>query len=439
MTGTMTVTPTSAAPSAQAALTVWLDYWQSVHVSAIDLGLERIRPVAEKLQLLQPTAHVVTVAGTNGKGSTTTCIAAIYQAAGQRVGLYQSPHIVHFNERVRINGQPVDDATLIAAFVQIEAARQACGLSLSFFEATTLAALLIFAEQACQVWVLEVGLGGRLDAVNLIDADVAVITNVDLDHVEWLGDSIEKIAFEKAGILRPQIPLIYADPLAYPQAVADQAQALGCAVYRAGQDYVTALQDGVFYYSAPACTLALPLPSLALVNVAAAITAVLAGAALSTITVDQAAIAQGISTAKIAGRFEVRQWQARTLILDVAHNVHGMRFLSQQLQAWRQRTSHSGKIHLVFSMLADKDMAGVVEVAKAWAAVWHVAPMDAPRAASLLQLKQVLPYSNVYFYANLATALQSAVQCSAINDMIVVCGSFHVLEAVCEVLDQHGT
>lgn len=450
------------APTITASLQQWLDYWSSIHVTAIDLGLERIRPVAEYLQLLKPSAHVVTVAGTNGKGSTTTTIAAIYQAAGYTVGLYQSPHIYRFNERIKKNGAEVDDATLIAAFVAVEQARVACQLPLSFFEATTLAAFWVFQQQACDIWVLEVGLGGRLDAVNLIDPHVAVITNIGLDHVEWLGNSIEKIAFEKAGIMRPAIPVVYAEPTGQapqsnpvPQAILERAQQLNCPLYVAGRDYSWQKTDDTFCYASPSCTLALSIPKLAPVNVAAAISAVLLG----TPSVDQAAIIHGVKTAYIAGRFEVRQFQDRTLILDVAHNVHGVQFLLHQLKAYQQHLSDKSpnsenlrgknpKIHLVFSMLADKDMAGVASLLKPVVAHWYIAALDNERAASLTQLRHAItgleavqqnPESQdqaqpVSEHATITAAFSAALNHSQPQDIIMVCGSFHTLEAVWESL-----
>ena len=180
----------NTAPLATDDLNTWLNYWSHVHVTGIDLGLERVIPVAEKLGVTHPKAKVITVAGTNGKGSTTTTLAAILNAQGYRVGLYQSPHIYRFNERVKLAGVEVDDQSLIDAFVQVDQARRDCDLSLSFFEATTLAAFVIFKARDCDVWVLEVGLGGRLDVVNVVNPDVAVITNIGLDHVDWLGDRI---------------------------------------------------------------------------------------------------------------------------------------------------------------------------------------------------------------------------------------------------------
>ena len=222
----------NTAPLATDSLNTWLDYWSHVHVTGIDLGLERVIPVAEKLGVTRPQAKVLTVAGTNGKGSTTTTLAAILNAQGYKVGLYQSPHIYRFNERVKLSGIEVDDQTLVDAFVQVDQARRDCDLTLSFFEATTLAAFVIFKTKQCDVWVLEVGLGGRLDVVNVIDPDVAVITNIGLDHTDWLGDTIEKIAFEKAGIIRPNIPVIFAGMQTLPQAIQNKVDECKCNLIR---------------------------------------------------------------------------------------------------------------------------------------------------------------------------------------------------------------
>ncbi len=418
------------APTVASSLQHWLDYWDSIHVTAIDLGLERIRPVAQQLELLSPDAQIVTVAGTNGKGSTTTTIAAIYQAAHYNVGLYQSPHIYRFNERIKLNGIQIDDSTLIGAFVQIEQARVACHLTLSFFEATTLAAFLIFKQQQCDVWVLEVGLGGRLDAVNLIDPDVAVITNIGLDHTDWLGDSIEKIAFEKAGIMRPNIPVVFSESNV-PQAILDQAVHLNCQLFIGGQDYFWRAENSNFYYANPASTMALPMPQLAMVNVAAAVSAVLLGS----LDVSEQAIARGVANAHIAGRFEVRHVHERTVILDVAHNVHGMNFLLNQLAFYQQQhPALHGQIHLVFSMLSDKDIAGVAALLKPIVQHWYIAPLTAPRAASVEQLQHAISDVDYSIHHDISTAFSAAIHASHSQDIIIVCGSFHTLEAVWESL-----
>ena len=426
--------------NAQSSLDEWLDYWQTIHATAIDMGLERVRPVAEKLAILHPDVPVITVAGTNGKGSTTTVIAAIYQAVGLNVGLYQSPHIQYFNERIRLGGVPVDTQILINAFVEVEAARVACDLTLSFFEATTLAAFVIFKLQQCDVWVLEVGLGGRLDVVNLIAPTVAVITNIGIDHVEWLGDNREAIGFEKAGILRPNIPLIFGD-VDMPKSVRLHAETLHCPIYQLGQDFfwqtnvaeknplslhVTHNKNAQSYiYSNAAYTFTLPNAPLALTNVSSAVTAVLA----SPIAVHIDAIMQGIQNARLAGRFEQRLFHGKRLIADVAHNPHGVKFLLEQLFDYRKKhVTH--QIHAIFSMLADKDIEAVVDMARDVIDHWHVAVLDVPRAASLSQLQTALKDVNVTFYPSVGAALVGANQMVAHDDLMLAWGSFYTLEAV---------
>ena len=427
-----------ATPTASSSLMDWLNYWGSIHTSAIDLGLERVQPIAVYLGVLKPDAHVVTVAGTNGKGSTTTVLSAIYQAEGYKVALYQSPHIYRFNERIKINGAEVDDRTLINAFVLVEQARIACGLSLSFFEATTLAAFLVFKQAGCDVWVLEVGLGGRLDVVNLIDPDVAVITNIGLDHVDWLGDTIEKIAFEKAGIMRAGIPVVFG-ALDIPQAILTQASSLGCKLLLAGRDYAWQRYkagDGqnIFEYAAPACTLKLPVPKLAAINVAAAISAALAGK----LQVSVGSVRSAVEQASIAGRFEVRHIRQRTVILDVAHNEHGVTFLLDQLAHFcGSQSDKIGNVHVVFSMLADKDIKSVVNQLAKSVYSWHIASMSVLRAAPLAQLRDAVQGLTVQEYSSVAQAFESALAASQAQDIVLVCGSFHTLEAVWELL-HHG-
>jgi dihydrofolate synthase/folylpolyglutamate synthase len=432
--------------NAQSSLDQWLDYWQTIHATAIDMGLERVRPVAEQLAVLSPEVPVITVAGTNGKGSTTTVIAAIYQAAGLKVGLYQSPHIQYFNERIRIGGMPVDTQILINAFVEVEAARVACDLSLSFFEATTLAAFVIFKQQQCDVWVLEVGLGGRLDVVNLIDPTVAVITNIGIDHVEWLGNNREKIGFEKAGILRPHIPLIFGD-VDMPNSVRAHAASLQCTIYQQGRDFFwdsVLVANGLesehvtldkltqtTIYSNAAHTFTMPNAALASTNVSTAVIAVMT----SPIVVHIDAIMQGIQNAKLAGRFEQIVFHEKRLIVDVAHNPHGVKFLLEQLFAYRKKHV-TRQIHAIFSMLADKDIDAVVDMARGVIDHWHVAVLDVPRAASLAQLKTALKDANVTFYPTVGAALIGASQRVAKDDLMLAWGSFYTLEAVSQQI-QH--
>ncbi|AOA59235.1 bifunctional tetrahydrofolate synthase/dihydrofolate synthase [Acinetobacter larvae] len=422
------------APLASDNLATWLDYWGHVHVTGIDLGLERVLPVAEHLAVTQPSAKVMTVAGTNGKGSTTTTLAAILNAQGYRVGLYQSPHIYRFNERVKLAGQEVADQVLIDAFCRVDQARRACGLSLSFFEATTLAALVIFQQADCDVWVLEVGLGGRLDVVNVIDPDVAVITNIGLDHIDWLGDSIEKIAFEKAGIIRPNIPVIFAGLQALPQAIADRVAACKATLYQAQHDYFYQFAaDGQSWnFASPAATLKLPLGHLALENLAAAVAASL----VSGLEISMAAIRQGVAEARLAGRFDCRHISNKAVIFDAGHNPHGVEFLLRQLEQYRQLNPQYTEIIAVFSMLADKDIESTVNLLKKHVVKWKIAPVIVPRAASIAQLSQALQDQKFESFAHVAAAFQSALDESNNNQLILVCGSFHTLEAVWEYLEE---
>lgn len=441
--------PLTSSAHNSASLTEWLDYMQQIHVSAIDMGLSRVLPVAEALDLVQSAqedAYVFTVAGTNGKGSTTAVISEICQAAGYKTALYQSPHLSEFNERVRVNGKMASDETLIAAFSKVEAARLQCELTLSFFEMTTLAAMLIFAEADCDVWVLEVGLGGRLDVVNIIAPDMAIITNIGIDHVDWLGDNIEAIGREKAGILRDGIPLIYGST-AMPDSVQQKIDEHQVLCYQVGQDFsYRELSADSWQYSNAAVTLQLPRPALSLTNTANALSAVLA----SPLNISISAIEQALTTVKLAGRFDYRQLADRYWLFDVGHNEHGVEFLlAQLLPLWQHHrathqasastnsdsaTSNSASIKLVFSMLADKAIDKVVQrltESELPLSAWYIAEIDYPRAASSEQLQHILTQyvdqSSIHDFADLAQATQAVIRDSQPQDLIVVCGSFHTI------------
>ena len=420
-------------PHSTDTLTTWLDYWSHVHVTGIDLGLERVLPVAEKLGVIRPNAKVFTVAGTNGKGSTTTTLAAILNAQGYNVGLYQSPHIYRFNERVKLAGIEVHDQTLIDAFVLVDQARRECDLSLSFFEATTLAAFVIFKQQQCDVWVLEVGLGGRLDVVNVIDPDVAVITNIGLDHVDWLGDTIEKIAFEKAGIIRPNIPVIFAGQQSLPQAIQDKVTETHAHLYALNRDYFYQLNDDgkTWSFASSGTTLQLPMGQLALDNLSTAVAAILA----SQIEISQQAIVTGIQQAHLQGRFEIRQIQGKTVIFDAGHNPHGVEFLLKQLRKFLKYNKQYTEVLAVFSMLADKDISTVTDLLKTTVKNWFIASLDVARAAPMQQLHEALQGQQVVELDSIQQAFETALKQCHNNQLILVCGSFHTLEAVWEYLD----
>lgn len=428
-------------PTQSSSLSDWIYYMQQIHVSAIDMGLSRVLPVANHLGLIQSAkddAYVFTVAGTNGKGSTTAVISEVCQQAGYKTALYQSPHLIDFNERVRIDGQPVGDQVLIDAFYQVEQARLACGLTLSFFEMTTLAAMLIFAQANCDVWVLEVGLGGRLDVVNIIAPDLAVITNIGIDHVDWLGDTREKIGFEKAGILRKGIPLVYGE-IDMPESVRAKIAGLDCDYYQVGKDYDFREQDNEWQFSSAKITLQLPKPKLSLINSSNAVAALM----VSKLVISPEHIKSGLRQVKLAGRFDARQIADRHWLFDVAHNERGMTFLlSQFLPLWQQhKAAHpSAKLHLIFSMLADKDIRHVVQLlveSKLPISTWHIAEIDHPRAASLQQLTEVLQHyqqQNIICYTGLAVIADKVIEHTTNEDLILVCGSFHTIGEVLQPL-----
>jgi dihydrofolate synthase / folylpolyglutamate synthase len=424
----------NTAPLATDSLKTWLDYWSHVHVTGIDLGLERVIPVAEKLGVTRPDAKVFTVAGTNGKGSTTTTLAAILKAQGYNVGLYQSPHIYRFNERVKLSGLEVDDQTLVDAFVKVDIARRECDLSLSFFEATTLAAFVIFKDQQCDAWVLEVGLGGRLDVVNVVDPNVAVITNIGLDHTDWLGDTIEKIAFEKAGIIRPNIPVIFGGLQDIPQAILDKTAQAKAHLTAVNHDYFYRFaEDGAsWFFASTGTTLQLPTGRLALENISTAVAAILK----SGLKITQAAISEGIQSAQLQGRFEIRQIADKTVIFDAGHNPHGVEFLLKQLKNYLNYNKQFTEVISVFSMLTDKDINSVVQLLKDNVLMWKIAPLFVERAATIQQLDEALIDQKTEHFESIKVAFKSAIQDSKNNQLILVCGSFHTLEAVWEYLEE---
>lgn len=413
------------------SLSEWLSYMHSIHVSAIDMGLERVRPVFEFLNIDYQNAYIFTVAGTNGKGSTTATIATICQEAGYHVGLYQSPHLLDFNERVKIDGKMADDKMLIQAFWAVEQARVACDLTLSFFEMTTLASFLIFSQQNCNVWVLEVGLGGRLDVVNLINPNLAVITNVGIDHVDWLGDTREKIAVEKAGILRDDIVLVYGEA-DMPSTIEPILQQHQTKLFQFSKDYDYKIDKNGWLYSNAGLTMSLVFPNLSVHNAATAITAILA----SDLAICVENIQSALAKITLAGRFDKRILLNRQWLFDVAHNEHGIKFLlTQFLQFWQgyQQQYPQAKLYLIFSMLADKDIDKVLEnLHKLPFEKVFCAEIDFFRALpkSDLQVKLAKYFDKLEVFDNLSQATEQVVLQTVEQDLILVCGSFHTISEV---------
>lgn len=402
-------------------LTQWLDYIQRQHPRSIDLGLDRVRAVASRLGLGRPAAEVITVAGTNGKGSTVAFIESIARSAGLRVGAYTSPHLLRYNERVRIDGDDVGDSALCEAFAAVESARS--GDALTYFEFGTLAALWLFERAALDLAVLEVGLGGRLDAVNLIDPDVAVITTVDLDHQGWLGEDREAIGAEKAGILRGGKPCVLAekDP---PSSVLRRAYALGAFAIRGHSDYLIDRAVRHWVWREPGFSVDLPYPALPapaqLDNAAAAIAALRA----SQLSIDELAMRDGVAKARVRGRLQVVS-MAPEVVVDVAHNAQAAKQLAEWLAARPKPT------RAVFSCLADKDVAGIVKPLAAFVRDWHLAAIDdaGDRGLELEVLAgrvaEALPRARLHRYGDLRSALAAARHDAGEAERVLVFGSFH--------------
>ncbi|GEA52630.1 bifunctional folylpolyglutamate synthase/dihydrofolate synthase [Vibrio inusitatus NBRC 102082] len=409
-------------PQATSSLTVWLDYLQSIHTSAIDLGLERVSQVAQKAtpSLTKPAPKVITVAGTNGKGSTCAIMEAILLDAGYSVGVYSSPHLIRYNERVRINGEELSDDYHVAAFDVIEKLRG--DISLSFFEYATLAALHIFQQKKVDVVLLEVGLGGRLDATNIVDHDVSIITSLAVDHVDWLGDDINVIGFEKAGIFRAGKPAICGQPNA-PMTVAAHADDIDATLYQVEYQY-SYREDGELWHwqSGSFDVTDLPKPNLPLANAATALMAL----GVSDLDLTDVNIVNGLKNAKLTGRMQLLS-QKPTVILDVAHNPHSAEYLVAQLQ---QRYPEQ-KIRAVVGMLHDKDVAATLNALSGCMQHWYPASLEGPRAASATELCQYLDKGTVGF-KNPVEAFEQAMNDAGKDDIVVVLGSFFTVGAVLE-------
>jgi dihydrofolate synthase/folylpolyglutamate synthase len=416
-----------------ATLDAWLAYLETLHPKSIALGRERVREVHARLGLAF-AKPIVVVGGPNGKGSTSAFMEAVLRAAGYRVGLYTSPHLAAYNERVRIDGAPVDDAALVAAFARVEAARTAgpAAVPLTYFEVGTLAALVLFAAAAPDVLVLEVGLGGRLDAVNVMDGDVAVITTVDLDHQDYLGSTREAIAVEKAGILRPGRPAVCGDPDP-PASLGAEAARIGARLLRLGHEFGYRDEGRQWRYRGPSGErYGLPIPALrGRHQLANAATALAALDLLSPgIAIDAGAVRAGLLDVALPARFQVLPGRP-TIVLDVAHNPHAARSLAATLgdMGYHPRTL------AVFGMLADKDVAAVIEAMRGRIDRWHVAGLPGPRGADASAIVAHLgnagvPGEAVAAHRTIAAALAAARGEAGEADRIVAFGSFLTVAAV---------
>ena len=426
-----------ASPGQPMTVHDWLSYIESLHPKSIEMGLSRVQAVADRLHLRYPCT-VITVGGTNGKGSTCAMLERIYAAAGYQVGCYTSPHLLHYHERVRLNGECISDAQLCAAFAAVEQARG--DITLTYFEMGTLAALWAFEQVALDVVILEVGLGGRLDAVNIVDADCAIVTNVDLDHMEFLGDTRELIGREKAGIYRAQQVAICGDREP-PDSLLAYAQAHQISLARFAQDYQIEIDPGSQQAVYRDRQGQLAVGALRLLgayqwnNAANVIYAVRALA--NTLPVEERVMLAALQQTEVTGRFQYWQHQP-DVILDVAHNPHAAGALLSNLQHLKQAGC---QIHAVFSMLSDKDIARVVDILHPVIDSWSIAPIYHPRAAEISYLHACISQviddaAAVVTYPNLQAALQACYKKAAKNDKIIVFGSFFTVAAILEMAPQ---
>ncbi|ABV36264.1 Dihydrofolate synthase [Shewanella sediminis HAW-EB3] len=407
------------APVKDTSLDNWLDYLLAIHPTEIEMGLTRVSEVAERLELRElPGIQVVTVAGTNGKGTTCAFIEQILLASGLSVGVYSSPHMLNYNERVRINGEDVADSFLIEAFEAINRARNE--ISLSFFEFATLAGLYIFKAVAPDVILLEVGLGGRLDATNIIDADICVVTSIDIDHQEYLGDTRDLVGREKAGIFRNSKPAIVGEPN-MPDSIFDVAQEVGANIYQVNQAFTYQADAGsqAWKFNGQRLTLDnIPLPQLPLPNAATALAVIEHG--WPELSAD--VIKKAIGEARLGGRLETVS-QAPLVLLDVAHNPHAARYLASRLEAYKPK-----RVFALCGMLKDKDCTEVIQTLAPLVDHWSFTRLRTERSASADTLRGALTTQcDAHTYKSVDLAWQAISSEIHDEDMVIVFGSFYTV------------
>lgn len=404
----------------------WLNYLETCHPNAIDLGLARIEIVAARLEVLHFDCPIITVAGTNGKGSCVALIQAILAAAGYRVGTYSSPHLLVYNERIQIAGEPVSDSVLCEAFNCIAKVR--ADISLTYFEFGTLAALWLFKQKQLDAIILEVGLGGRLDAVNCVDADISVISMVDLDHIEWLGHTREQIAKEKAGIMRPHKPCVLGD-FSVPLSVYEHATLKNVSLYLQGQQFDYKKQTSSWSWQSQQQTLSdLPLPKIELQNAATVLQVI--ELLNKWFSISRYAIEQGLKRVFLSGRFQIIEQAGLQFILDVAHNPAGGNCLAKRLA----QEPCAGKTHAVIGMLADKDISNTLAPLISQIDQFYLANLACPRGAIAEQLNQYLMQLNhkasARMFSSPVIALKEACEVASKGDRVLVFGSFHTVALV---------
>ncbi len=412
------------------SLEAWLQWQVGLHHREIELGLDRVSKVWQRLWDKPLPFTVVTVAGTNGKGSSVAFLDQILRSANYRVGSFTSPHLVRYNERIRINGKMATDDTICRAFDEVDQARDETPLT--YFEFSALTALWIFSHSDLDAAILEVGLGGRLDAVNIVDPDVSLITTIALDHTHWLGNSLDQIAREKSGIMRAGRPTVCA-MLHPPDALLAHASSLGTSLYLAGREFSHSKGEESWEWRGNNVLLdSLPMPVMPgdyqLQNAAGVLMVLqLLG---DTLPVEEASIREGLGSAVIAGRFQVLPGKADT-ILDVAHNPDAARVLADNLS----RLQSDGRTLAVFSMMGDKDTGAVVEALVPMIDEWHLPQLELPRALAPRAIREALTAAGVdrhsiVLCSSPLEAYQSARSLAAEGDRVLVFGSFYLVGAV---------
>ena len=420
--------------TADYALADWLAHAERLHPKTIDMGLARVKTVADRMGL-QFDCPIITVAGTNGKGSTCAMLEVILLEAGYRTGVYTSPHLVDFEERCRVRGDIVNATDLIAAFYRVERARNQSNdeISLTYFEFTTLAIMQLLMDAKLDVVILEVGLGGRLDAVNIFDTDCAIITSIDLDHMEFLGNTREAIGFEKAGIMRPGKPVVVSDPMP-PQSVIDHAAAVGADLWKFGTDFNFSGDKQQWGWAGRGRRYAgLAYPALRGANQLMNASGVLAAltALRDQLPVTAQAVRVGLSMVELPGRFQIIPGQP-TLVLDVAHNPHSVAALAENLDAM----GFYPCTHAVFGAMADKDVAPMLARVGPLVDKWYFTDLPTGRAATgaVLQTKwqacNTRKDATSTTYLTPESALQAAVAAADPADRIVVFGSFYTVGGI---------
>ena len=416
----------------------WLEQAHSIH--NIELGLERVSQVAAAMELTNPTSKVITVAGTNGKGSTVAAIESLALSHKLSVASYTSPHLVHFNERIKLNGENCSDELICAGFKAVYQAKQ--DIQLTYFEFTTLVALWIFKQQGVDLIVLEVGLGGRLDAVNIIDCDVAVVTSIGLDHEDWLGSDLSQIAVEKAGVARPEKPLVIADKET-EALLMPPCEVIGAIPWVAGREYSTSVDTKYWSYNSPKLELdfyELPLNDLYLQNLAAALTAF--GYCLQELlnkNVSYAATYKAFEKLSVMGRFQ-KLSDSPLIIVDVAHNPDSAKLLNSKLAELKEKGIE--RIVALCGMLKDKDTNSCLEL-MTQVDQWNLLDLPAPRGKKASELLQSLPQvsqNNVKCYASLEEFNESGQQSPSLSDTdaLVVFGSFVTVGLFVERWNKEG-